>query len=602
MSGQRFRALERLFILPLSALLLAVIISLFLPLSPFFISNAQGGVTYYVRPDGGSVDQCTGRADVPYPGSGTGQPCAWNHPFQALPPEGTPRIAGGDTLIIGPGSYMMGYGAPGADNCSSDYPWGCFMPPIPSGPSPARPTRILGASATPWPELWGTERAEIILNLTDASNVEIGWLEITDHSSCVEFHSGGLACERDSYPFGPWAAYGLYAEDSVNVYMHDLNIHGLAAGGVHAGRLRDWTVERVRLAGNGSVGWDGDLWDDLGDANTGTLIFRHWTVEWNGCGETYPGGQPTGCWAQTAGGYGDGVGTGATGGDWIIEDSRFLHNTSDGLDLLYHQLGGRIVLNRVHAEGNAGNPVKVAGQTMITNSLLVANCAFFENQPFTYHVDPCRALGNALELAYIGGETISLMNNTFYGQGDGLVGAGPREGAHCNGRERLWGRNNLFLGDREFLSPDDIAFLFYQEGCPGLTFNADYNLYHNVKLSLYTPGPHDIAADPRLTGPLTGTVYGLMLTASSPAIDAGTPAGAPAIDLVGQPRPQGNGYDIGAYEYVVAASTPTSTGVPSRTPTPTSTASHTPTRTPTRTPTPNRLYLPITLRLYPGGW
>ena len=76
-------------------------------------------------------------------------------------------------------------------------------------------------------------------------------------------------------------------------------------------------------------------------ANAGTLTFRHWTVEWNGCGETYPGGEPTGCWAQEAGGYGDGVGTGETGGDWIIEDSAFLHNTSDGLDLLYHSLGGQ---------------------------------------------------------------------------------------------------------------------------------------------------------------------------------------------------------------------------------------------------------------------
>ena len=32
-------------------------------------------------------------------------------------------------------------------------------------------------------------------------------------------------------------------------------------------------------------------------------------------------------------------------GDWIIEDSAFLHNTSDGLDLLYHDLGGTIILS-----------------------------------------------------------------------------------------------------------------------------------------------------------------------------------------------------------------------------------------------------------------
>ncbi|HUW08982.1 MAG TPA: hypothetical protein VM537_04595, partial [Anaerolineae bacterium] len=301
--------------------------------------------TYYVRTDGGSPEQCTGLVAAPYPGSGTAQPCAWDHPFRALPPDGSPRIAGGDTLVIGPGSYMMGIGAPGDDNCDPDYAWDCRMSPLPSGPDGAHPTRILGQGwdqgCSDPPELWGTERADVIVDLSGAGNVEVRCLEITDHSSCVEDHSGGLACQRDSYPHGSWAATGLYAADSAHVHLQHLNIHGLASAGVRAGRLRDWTVEDVRIAGNGWVGWDGDLWDG-DDSNSGTLLFRRWTVEWNGCGESYPGGEPVGCWGQTAGGYGDGVGTGATGGDWIIEDSAFLHNTSDGLDLLYHSLGGSI--------------------------------------------------------------------------------------------------------------------------------------------------------------------------------------------------------------------------------------------------------------------
>ena len=46
----------------------------------------------------GSV-RARGTTDAAYPGSGTSQACAWNHPFQAFPPEGVPRIA--TTLKLG---------------------------------------------------------------------------------------------------------------------------------------------------------------------------------------------------------------------------------------------------------------------------------------------------------------------------------------------------------------------------------------------------------------------------------------------------------------------------------------------------------------------
>ena len=39
------------------------------------------------------------------------------------------------------------------------------------------------------------------------------------------------------------------------------------------------------------------------------------------------------------------------------------------------------------------------------------------------------------------------------------------------------------------------------------------------------------------------------LTQGSPCIDAGTSSGAPDTDLEGSIRPQGAGYDMGAYEF-----------------------------------------------------
>ncbi len=75
--------------------------------------------TYYVRTDGGTSTQCTGTADAAYPGSGTAKACAFNHPFWVLSAAGSPnKMVGGDTLIIGPGQYMMGFGAPNTPSCS----------------------------------------------------------------------------------------------------------------------------------------------------------------------------------------------------------------------------------------------------------------------------------------------------------------------------------------------------------------------------------------------------------------------------------------------------------------------------------------------------
>lgn len=61
------------------------------------------------------------------------------------------------------------------------------------------------------------------------------------------------------------------------------------------------------------------------------------------------------------------------------------------------------------------------------------------------------------------------------------------------------------------------------------------------------------------------------LSASSPAINAGTATNASTADRDGVARPQGGGVDIGAFEYVNGSPTPTPTPTPSPSPTPTPT-------------------------------
>jgi hypothetical protein len=512
--------------------------------------------TYYVRADGGSATQCTGLTNAPYPGSGTNQACAWSHPLWALDNLGGWKIQGGDTLMIGSGSYRMGIGAPNTGWCEAVSAYECHLPPLPSGPSETQPTRVVGASwnqgcSSP-PELWGAERPWQIISLENTDNAVIACVELTDHSGCVEHHANpAIRCERNTPPFGDWAAIGITASDSSNVKLKDLNIHGFAAGGVHAGRLSNWTVDNVRIAGNGWVGWDGDI--DGNDANTGTLSFKKWTVEWNGCAESYPAETMNNCWAQTAGGYGDGVGTGETGGNWVIEDSLFRYNTSDGLDLLYTRLSSQIVIRRTQSYGNAGNQIKVNGPSRIENSLLKSNCGFFNGKTFTYNVDDCRAGGAALVFALRQNSAVSIVNSTLTGHGDCLLNAECDDNS-CIGSETITIQNNIFIGNQEFMDPSDTTCYIWFDQDNFYNTQINYNIVYRAKMGGATLSTNDISQDPMAVDDNLETFDGHLKT-GSPAIDSGLAIGSlggliPDHDLEGNGRPQGAGVDRGVYERV----------------------------------------------------
>jgi hypothetical protein len=391
-------------------------------------ADAPAPATFYVRDDGGSAEQCDGRHDAAYPGKGTHQACAWWHPFEALPPGGPARIGGGDTLLIGAGDYMMGRGARGTktlEKCRADWPWDCHAAAPPSGTA-QQPTRIVGAGwdtgCAKAPQLWGTEHAATVLDLTGSSHIEVACLDITDHSSCIEFHAGTRQverCERDTSPFGEWAAIGIVASDSSDVKIRDVAVHGLAHDGLRVGGVRDWTLERVKIVANGWSGWNGDL-DDK-SSNTGHIVFRDVEIAWNGCAERYPSLQHVGCWGQQEGGYGDGLGVGETSGDWLFERVNVHHNTQDGIDLWHARANAAVVLLDVHAEANAGNQIKLTGSARVEHSTLIGNCAALAGEGSLQESDLCRAQGNTLALNIPGNAHIAVSGNDIRGEGDCLI-------------------------------------------------------------------------------------------------------------------------------------------------------------------------------------
>jgi hypothetical protein len=269
----------------------------------------------------------------------------------------------------------------------------------------------------------------------------------------------------------------------------------------------------------------------------------------------------------------------------VIEDSVIRYNTSDGLDFLYvREPGSSITIRRTLLEGNAGNQAKNdRGPFVIENSVIIGNCGFFDGKPFTYNVDSCRAMGDALDLGLMAGDHVTVTNNTISSEGDCLVGASFYD-THSTGSEAVLLRNNILHGQVDFLQPFENTCLTYQETFPSNPFDVDYSIINHVKDNA-CPGAHDqCGVAPGLVNTATDT-FDAHLLANSPAINAGTTSGAPHDDFAGHARDAHP--DIGAYEYgggrVLPTATPTTqppAGTATRTRTPTRTGTATATRIP----------------------
>lgn len=442
---------------------------LFLTCFLIFMAPIANATTYYVRTDGGTATQCRGVSDKPYTPiiSDVSHDCAFNHPFWAMTVKGLPqKIVGGDTVNIGPGQYMMGYDAPNTSVCSKDYPWDCHLNPIPSGTS-ANPTRILGKG---WdtltgvmPQLWGNERPWQIFDLRGSSNVQIQYLDITDHSSCIENGPDtATKCQRTTYPYGQWASTGITASDSQNVLIKNVNIHGLTTG-VLAGRLNNWTIQDSNIIANSSAGWNGDIGATT-SSNSGDIKFINTKIKFSGCGEK--DGAPYNCYSQDQGGYGDGLGTATTGGNWVFDSVDISNNVSDGVDLLYHNGQGSITVKNSRFAQNGGNQFKTSGNTTITLSALIGECAWFNNNPITWNsttFNNCRALGNTLALNFYTGTKVTISDSEITGQGDVLV---QSSGTACNGTETLVANTITFRPGIEFHTGEPTA-TYYASGATG---------------------------------------------------------------------------------------------------------------------------------------
>ncbi len=530
------------------------------------ISLSAQAATYYVRTDGGTATQCNGTANAP---ASAAPNCAWNNPQVAIPPgfpgDGAkaPRFATGDTLQIASGTYQVGYGSPGADACQKGYPYNCVFNPQNNLPLPANVT-ITGDCSAP-PTLWASGGAYNVFNLTGSSGVTIACIELTDHSNCIYGTFTGIptcVANGSGQVTATNGQDGIDIRGASNVTLKNLNIHGFPYYGILAGQLTGTTtVTGVTIRANAWGGWNGDLGGNgTNSKNSGTITIQDSTIAWNGCTENYPATTIVACRGAEQGGYGDGLGTALTGGNWRIINSKFLYNTSDGLDLLYADGTGSVFVDRVTSIGNASQQVKVSGPATVQNSVIVGWCSAtaLSSAGLT---SLCRAAGNAVELDFTApNQAITFAYNTVTGNGDCLIssGAGSANGSYvADSSNTVLIANDILLGQASYLQRNGGGYVcaFYSDAAPKVTWQSSV-VWNTRNTDFKTPGI--INKDPLLTDESMASFNPYPLV-SSPAIGNAVSTGTlVAYDNNGNTRPS-QGATIGAIEYQGGSTSQTGT-------------------------------------------
>ena len=146
------------------------------------------------------------------------------------------------------------------------------------------------------------------------------------------------------------------------------------------------------------------------------------------------------------------------------------------------------------------------------------------------------------------GDQATLINSTLTGEGDCLLIA-VCEQEQCDGTESVTLRNNILLGHTDWYQPEEnTCYYWYDEGfLPSDPLDISHAIIQDVKAPPEPcPANSQCGVSPGLANETLDS-FDAHLRESSPAIDAGTAAGAPATDL--DRRLRSAPPDIGAYEY-----------------------------------------------------
>lgn len=402
--------------------------------------------TWYVRQDGGTLynathnptNQCDGKHDAAYPGSGTNQPCAVNDVrwlYDDQQGDYAWVIAGGDTVILDSAASVaavsglvaasaapanrIGWdygGSCSGAGCGAGFTWclgqgQCGIPAPPSG-SPGAPTNIWGrnhgacSTTTTFPgafttttvpdaskmfEMYGDFGLNTVLLLNGSHDVDVECIHITTHGDCMIHLSGSgitnpIPCST-SVPLSSYASEGIRlgttaCQSTYGCHLQDVWLSGFQDSGITDPLPSNGSVTYnvVRASYNVEAGINMDSSNGGATLPAGALITtNNLTLDFNGCNQKWPfiTAVPIDyCSDQNTSGDGDGFATpGSSFGTFVNTKTTSIYNTQDGYDVGHNQDPGSVSWDKSIMYGNMGGSFKSGGESMtLTNSVSLGTC------------------------------------------------------------------------------------------------------------------------------------------------------------------------------------------------------------------------------------
>jgi len=458
----------------------------FLCLAFHFAFHTSQARVYYVSPSGNNANP--GTLERPW----------------ASPGYGSRQLSPGDTLIILGGRYVL-----------SEYDTDIITPA--SGTAGAWIT-IRGEEGQR-PVLAGRDNLLTAINLSGVQYVRIENLEIT--------HDDGATGEA------VWFREGveILGAPSAHIVLHDLYIHHLDEFGMNIQDVEDLHILDCRLeycgfgALGGPAGEQGG-WRDV--------TIRGSSLSWSG--HYYQGGDGSNRPYDRP----DGFGIEPSAGPILIENTVAEHNYGDGLD----SKSANTTIRQCIVANNSCDGVKLWGpNSRIENTLIYGRGdANPEPTPWAAIVIAPEEQRNAhFEILNVTVDDFLGHNYLMYVQYDH-----PDVPAHVTIRNTIFsGRGPecpIYVNSASTLTADHNLFYLPQN-----QFILTHGDTTYTATDIASLGEGNLSGDPLLVRPAWGEDGDYHLRESSPAIDAGTPIGAPTGDLENHPRDARP--DIGAYEF-----------------------------------------------------